>query len=412
LTISKILESRPKIFSTTSKKGRVLKLKGLPINLNTYGAAEIMTNEHFQGFNMPDFEKIYLSESMAFFTDGSSLGMKEFLVDEHRGAVSDTPVLTLDGTEFYLSVKGIGSTTNPFSHQLFGPSEMSALLKDSVLKERIEDSDWKAPRYITGESCLRGSPYGGQGLEHATVSMKVSEMADLTSIHGFRIAPLVKIVVFPENLESRIKQLYWYRKFRGRIVQETRLVPSNIRIYFHSGSTIGGNIGSIFDLFGIDTDDKALRFLENFVKSGIAYLTLFVRTITRNEDGTYSGFDFYDVWLDKDAVLAPDGTIYFVDLEGLEWITIPKHRIQEKIHDQIYRSLYEFMYAYEQIERERSKRFGNTPDRKIQFEYLLKQALVDDEVVLLKREGESLELVIGNILGDESITEKFPIIDW
>jgi hypothetical protein len=37
---------------------------------------------------------------------------------------------------------------------------------------------------------------------------------------------------------------------------------------------------------------------------------------------------------------------------------------------------------------------------------------VDDEVVRLKREGESLELVVGNILGDESITEKFPIIDW
>jgi len=409
--ISKILESRPKIFSTTSTKGG-MKLKGLPINLNMYGAAEIMTNEHFQGFNMPDFEKIYLSESMAPFTDGSSLGTKEFLVDEHRGAVSDTPVLTLDGTEFYLSVKGIGSTTNPFSHQLFGPSEMSALLKDSVLKERIENSDWKAPRYITGELCLRGSPYGGQGLQHATGSMKVSEMTDLTSIHGFRIAPLVKIVVFPESLESRIKQLYWYRKFRGRIVQETRLVPSNIRIYFHSGSTIGGNIDDIFDLFGIDTDDKALKFLENFVKSGIAYLTLFVRTTTRNEDGTYSGFDFYDVWLDKDAVLAPDGTIYFVDLEGLEWITIPKNRVQEKIHDQIYRSLYEFLYAYEQIERERSKRFGNTPDRKIQFECLLKQALVDDEVVRLKREGESLELVVGNILGDKNITEKFPIIDW
>jgi len=389
-----------------------MKLKGLPINLNMYGVAEIITNEHFQGFNMPDFEKIYLSESMAPFTDGSSLGMKELLVDEHRGAISDTPVLTLDGTEFYLSVKGIGSTTNPFSHQLFEPSEMSGLLKDSGVRGRIENSDSRAPRYITGELCLRGSPYGGQGLEHATVSMRVSEMADLTSIHGFRIAPLVKIVVFPQNLENRIKQLYWYRKFRGRIVQETRLVPSNIRIYFHSGSTIGGNIGSIFDLFGIDTDDKALRFLDNFVKSGIAYLTLFVRTITKNQDETYSGFDFYDVWLDKDAVLAPDGTIYFVDLEGLEWITISKTRIHEKIHDQIYRSLYEFMYAYEQIERERSKRFGNTPDRKIQFEYLLKQALADDDVVRLKREGESLELVVGNILGDESIIENFPIIDW
>jgi len=118
-------------------KGGGLKLKGLPINLNMYGAAEIMTNEHFQGFNMPDFEKIYLSESMAPFTDGSSLGMKALLVDEHRGANSDTPVLTLDGTEFYLSVKGIGSTTNPFSHQRFGPCDMFALCKYSVLKERM-----------------------------------------------------------------------------------------------------------------------------------------------------------------------------------------------------------------------------------------------------------------------------------
>ena len=412
MTISKILESRPKIVPTTATKNGVLKLKGLPISLNMYRAAEIITNKHFQGFNIPDFEKIYLSESMAPLTDGPSLGMKEFLVDENRGAISNSPAVTLDGTEFYLSVKGIGSTTNPFSHQLFGPSEMSNLLKDSALKAKIENTDWTAPRYITGELCLRGSPYGGQGLQHATVSMKVSEMADLTSIHGFRIAPLVKIVFLPENIENNIKQLYWYRKFRGRIVQETRLVPSNIRIYFHSGSTIGGNIGSIFDLFGIDSDERALGFLENFVKSGIAYLTLFVRSMTRNQDGTYSGLDFYDVWLDKDAVLAPDGTIYFVDLEGLEWITVPKSRVQEKVHDQIYRSLYEFMYAYEQIDRERSKRFGNTPDRKVQFEYLLKQALADDEAVRLKREGESLELVIGNILGDESIVEKFPIIDW
>src|SRR6266852_9634751 len=152
-----------------------------------------------------------------------------------------------------------------------------------------------------------------------------------------------------------------------------QLFPSNIRIYFHSGSTIGGNIGSIFDLFGIDTDDKALRFLENFVKSGIAYLTLFVRTIAQNQDGTYSGYDFYDVWLDKDAVLAPDGTIYFVDLEGLEWITVGREKVREKIDDQIYRSLYEFIYAYEQIERERVARFGALTDRKIQFEYLLKE---------------------------------------
>ncbi|HVH15862.1 MAG TPA: hypothetical protein VNA15_09125 [Candidatus Angelobacter sp.] len=413
MTISKTLESRPTIHSTTSmKSGPTIRLRGLPINLNMHDAAEIMTNKHLKEFSMPDFEKIYLSESMAPLANSPSIGVKEFLVDDHRGAVSNTPALTIDGTEFYLSVKGIGSTTNPFSHQLFGPTEMSQMLKHSELRERIANSTWDTPRYITGELWLRGSPYGGQGLQHATVSMKVSEMADLTSIHGFRIAPLVKIVFLPDDIENNIKQLYWYRRFRGKIVQETRLVPSNIRIYFHSGSTIGGHVDSVFDLFGIDTDEKALRFLQNFVKSGIAYLTLFVRTITQNPDGTYNGYDFYDVWLDKDAVLAPDGTIYFVDLEGLEWITLTKDRIQEKIHDQIYRSLYEFMYAYEQIERERSKRFGNTSDRKIQFEHILKQALAHDEVVRPTREGESLELIVGNILGDESILGKFPIIDW
>jgi hypothetical protein len=389
-----------------------VKLKGLPLNLNMYETFEVLTNKHFQEFKMPEFERIYLSESMRPFTDLSPSGAKEFIVDDNRGAVSASPSLTLDGTDFYLSVKGVGSTTSPFSPQLLGKAEICNLLKDSRLKDRIVNSEEGAPRYITGELWLRGSPYGGQGLQHANTSMRVSEMADLTSIHGFRVAPLVKIVLLPEALENQIKKLYWYRRFGGRIVQETRLIPSNVRIYFHSGSTVGGNIGSIFDLFGIDANHKALAFLKNFVKSGIAFLTLFTRSIKSNEDGTFSGLDFYDVWLDKDAVLAPDGTIYFVDLEGLEWITVGRNRIREKIDDQIYRSLYEFIYAYEQIERERVARFGDVTDRKVQFEYLLREALKNDEVIELAREGESLELVVGNVLGEQSIIGKFPIIDW
>jgi hypothetical protein len=389
-----------------------MKLKGLPLNLNVYETSEMLTNKHFQEFKMPEFERIYIPESMRPFTDITPLGTKEFIVDDNRGAVSTLPSLKMDGTDFHLSVKGIGSTTNPFSHQLLGKAEICNLLKDSRLKDRIVNSEERAPRYITGELWLRGSPYGGQGLQHATTSMRVSEMADLTSIHGFRVAPLVKIVFLPEGLENEIKKIYWYRRFAGRMVQETRLVPSNVRIYFHSRSTVGGNISSIFDLFGIDENDKALEFLKNFVKSGIAFLTLFTRSIKSNEDGTFSGLDFYDVWLDKDAVLAPDGTIYFIDLEGLEWITVGEKKIQEKIDDQIYRSLYEFMYAYEQIERERSARFGIMTDRKVQFEYLLREALIDDEVIDLAREGESLELIVGNNLGEQRLIKKFPIIDW
>jgi hypothetical protein len=387
-------------------------MKGLPLNLNMFEAPETLTNRHFQEFKMSEFERVYLPESMSPFTDLVPLGTKEFIADDNRGAVSNSPYLEIDGTDFYLSIKGTGSTTNPFSHQLLGKTEICNLLKDPALKERIVNSEESAPRYLTGELWLRGSPYGGQGLQHATTSMRVSEMADVTSIHGFRVAPLVKIVFLPESLESEIKKIFWYRRFRGRIVQETRIVPSNVRIYFHSGSTVGGNISSIFDLFGIDENDKALEFLRNFVRSGIAFLTLFTRSVKSNEDGTFSGLDFYDVWLDKDAVIAPDGTIYFVDLEGLEWITLEKEKVLEKIDDQIYRSLYEFIYAYEQIERERAARFGDVTDRRVQFEYLLRDALKDDEVIGFSRDGGSLELVIGNVLDERSIIGKFPIIDW
>ena len=388
-----------------------MKLKGLPLNLNSYEATQTLTNKHFQQFRNTEFERFYLPESMRPFSDLNPVGTKEFIVDDNRGAVSALPTVKMDCTDFYLSVKGIGSTTNPFSTQSLGKGEICNLLKDSALKDKIVNSEGIAPRYLTGELWLRGSPYGGQGLEHATTSLRVSEMADLTSIHGFRVAPIVKIVFLPEALESEIKKIYWYRRFRGRMVQELRLVPSNVRIYFHSGSTVGGNIGSIFNLFGIDTNDKAVNFLKNFIRSGIAYLTLFPRTIIGNENGTFSGLDFYDVWLDKDAVLAPDGTIYFVDLEGLEWVTVEEKKISEKIEDQIFRSLYEFMYAYEQIERERKARFGDMYERKEQFEYLLKEALKDDEVVDLANEGQSLKLVIGNILGEHRLTKEFPILD-
>lgn len=361
---------------------------------------------------MPEFERFYLPESMRLFTEQRPLDKKEFLVDDNRGAISKTPSTLIDGTDFYLSVKGIGSTTHPFSQQPLSNAEINSLFRNPALDDRIEGSAETVPRYITGELWLRGSPYGGQGLRHATTSMNVSDVADLTSIHGFRVAPLVKIVFLPETLEKQIKKIFWYRRFNGRMVQETRLVPSNVRIYFHSGSTIGANIHSIFDLFSLNSNDKALGFLKNFVKSGIAFLTLFTRSIEKNQDGTYSGLDFYDVWLDKDAVLAPDGTIFFVDLEGLEWITIRKEKVQEKIDDQIYRSLYEFLYAYEQIERERVARFGDMTDRKVQFEYLLREALKDDEIIDLARDERCLQLIIGNILDDLNITGSFPIIDW
>ena len=401
-----------------------LNLRGMPISLNVYDGAATITNRYFTRFRMPEFERLYLPDSVKPFSDAVPLGTKELLIDDNRSAVGKQPYMTIDGVDFYFSVKGIGSTTSPFSRQLFKKEEICGLLKSGTTKDRITNAmekEMKFPRYLTGELWSRGCPYGSQGLEFASIAMKATEMSDTstTSIHGFRIAPLVKIVKLPEAIQREVTQVYWYRRFKQVMVQETRLIPSNIRIYFHSDWTIGDDTGELFDFFLIDNNDKAMNFLENFVKSGIAILTLFVRSMNDNGNGTYSGLDFYDVWLDKDAVLAPDGTIFWADLEGLQAITIGgrdrddlEFNIEEKLEHQIYRSLYEFMYAYEQIERERVRRFGHVTDRKTQFEYLLKDALKDDEVVGLRRGQDSLELVIGNILGEERLTKSFTILDW
>jgi hypothetical protein len=407
----------------TVKPARI-KLRGVPITLNVYEGAGTITNKYFGSFQMPEFEKIYLPDSVKPFTDVDSAATKELLIDDNRSAVSRESCIAIDGTDFYFSVKGIGSTTSPFSRQLFKSEEICSLLKNNGIRERIKNAkekQTKFPRYLTGELWSRGCPYGSQGLEFASIAMKATEMSDAsaTSIHGFRIAPLVKIVKLPEALQKEVTQVYWYRRFKQQMVQETRLLPSNVRIYFHSDWTIGDDTGELFDFFHIDSNDKAMDFLKNFVKSGIAILTLFVRSMSDNGNGTYSGLDFYDVWLDKDAVLAPDGTIFWADLEGLQAITVGgkdraelEFNIEENMEHQIYRSLYEFMYAYEQIERERIRRFGHTTDRKVQFEYLLRDALKDDEVVALHRSSDSLELVIGNILGEKALTKRFTILDW
>src|ERR1700674_767829 len=110
----------------------------MPIKLNVYESAGTITNKYFQSFRMPEFERMYLPDSIRPFTEADPIGTKELLIDDNRSAVSREPYVTIDGTDFYFSVKGIGSTTSPFSRQLFKKEEISSLLKKSSgVRERI-----------------------------------------------------------------------------------------------------------------------------------------------------------------------------------------------------------------------------------------------------------------------------------
>ena len=389
-----------------------MRLAGFPLQLASY-PAETITNRQFAGLDLGQMDRFYLPPPITQLMEETPLGTQEFIEDDNRGAILPEPVATLDGQEFYLSVKGIGSTLDPYSWRPLDRSYGAELSDDPAVAHRLRQGASSASdRIITGELWLRGSPYGGQGLEHATTAMRVSEMANLTTIGGFLIAPVLKISLLPIRLEEQLRHIHWYRKYEGRMVQELRLVPSNVRIYFHAKSTVGNSIRLVFDQFGLTTNDQAVRFETNFVRSSVAMLTLFARTLTLDPRGRkYSGLDFHDVWLDKDAVVAPNGSAYFVDLEGIAPVSVEKEEVREKIEDQIYRSLYEMMFAYEQIEGERSRRFGTDGSRKHHFDGILREALLDDPIVAVQSAGPNTELLIRNKCQEDSLFMRFRAVE-
>ncbi len=392
---------------------RTLRLVGHPLILSAY-RAETVTNRQFQQFDLSSWDRYFLPPLMTLLADTTELSRVEAIEDDNRSAVLPQSVVTLDGLPYYLSVKGIGSAIDPFSLRRLDRGYASELTDDQDVRERLRsDTGDRLGGLVTGELWLRGSPYGGQGLPHAMNALRVSERADLTNIEGFRIAPVVKIAFLPEALEARIRSFHWYRKYRDRIVQELRLVPSNVRIYFHSRTTLGNNPEQVFDQFSVDTKAKAHEFEINFVRSGMALLTLFARTLAPQATNfRFSGLDFEDVWLDKDAILAPDGTVFFVDLEGIEEVSVEQGGVREKIEDQIFRSLYEFMFAYEQLEMESARRFGKLGSRKRHFESIVIEALQNDPFLRVRRDAHSLVLRVQNRMKVESLYYEFPLVDF
>jgi hypothetical protein len=383
---------------------------GPAVRLLEFRAATV-TNGQFSGHDLSAWDRCFLAPPMAALLDAEPLATRDFVEDDNRSAIDPTPAATFDGQPFFLSVKGVGSTIDPFAHRPLDPTRAAALSDDPETRRRLEGPVGPGG-IITGELWLRGSPYGGQGLPHALTALRVSERALLTDLNGFRIAPVVKVALLPPELESRLRSLYWYRRYRDRFVQELRLVPSNVRFYFHGRTTVGSDVGQVFDLFGIDSPAKAHRFQTNFVRSGIALLTLFARTMEYDAaKDRYAGLDFWDVWLDKDGVIAPDGTVYFVDLEGIDTARVDAVDVAEKLDDQVFRSLYEFMFAYEQIDGERARRFGEVGSRRRRFEALLGEALRDDRFVRLRPEGRSVVLELRDRRRDERLNYTFPLVD-
>jgi hypothetical protein len=151
---------------------------------------------------------------------------------------------------------------------------------------------------------------------------------------------------------------YWYRRQPGAFLQEQRLVPSNVRLYHEAVFTLGTSSFKVLEAFGVRTPEAADRFIENYIATGVAALTVYVRTLRKTSWG-FRGLDYRDVYLDKDAVIAPDGRLHFVDIEALDWVLggadVP---IEERVREQFNYNFYEFMYGLDLLLRARERMAG------------------------------------------------------
>ncbi|MGA7922407.1 MAG: hypothetical protein WCA77_00300 [Thermoplasmata archaeon] len=135
-----------------------MRLAGMPLELASY-RAETLTNQQFRGFDLAGMDFFYLPTALAPLMDAPPVELKQFIEDDNRGAIWPEPVATLDGQPFYLSVKGVGSTLDPYSWRPLDRGYARELVTDPSLRARFggPPSDG-ADRLITGELWLRGRP--------------------------------------------------------------------------------------------------------------------------------------------------------------------------------------------------------------------------------------------------------------
>jgi hypothetical protein len=290
--------------------------------------------------------------------------------DGNRAAILPDVHVVVDGRTFFASVKGVGALA-----PLYGASP-------------IDDGPiTAAPRAFYGESWMGEAPYGGQGEAGARFAIEVTDMA----IEGFAVCPVTDVVAIPE--QAMAKDRFWYRRHRGAVLQEHRLVPSDVRLFHSSLRALGRDTAGALAALGV-SDVRALdAFLDRYLASGIAALTLFART-ARSAGALFEGLDYDDAWLDKDSIVAPDGTLFFADLEALEWKLARDARVIER---QVHRNQYELFYGLDAMLDVRDA-WTESPDdpaaRRASVITRIELALAGDRTASARVTADGLDLVV------------------
>jgi len=330
------------------------------------------------------------------------------LRDENRNAIIPHLNKEFDGKLFYLSVKGCGAQEDMFFGGKLTADKLKAACRDPSYFHLLKNIKSNSG-FIMGESWMGESPYGAQGYINGFDELNFSSIGNLDSINGAHLCPAIGLVQLPKNIEKVAKKFFWCRAYDNHFYQVIRLVPSNIRLYFESTQVIA-NPKSIFSLFEINSVEKAESFELNFIKSGIALLTLYARS-AKIEGKQISGIIYKDVWFDKDCVVAPDGIIHFADIEGFIWKNSSQEEYDKTIKEEWQKLVFEFLYALIKIDSYRHTLNERNLEWKIQREelaLLIHHALNKDIFTYAENRNNNLLIIIE---GDSLPSVEIPLIE-
>jgi len=288
------------------------------------------------------------------------------------------------------------------------PAKLKSACRDKSLIPKVEQLS-TGVGFILAESWMGESPYGAQGYINAFDELKFSKIAKYDSINGAHICPVIGVVQLPKFIEETARKFFWCRTYDKHFYQELRLIPSNVRLYFESSHTLI-NPSSIFNLFDIDSSELLEKFELNFIKSGIALLSLFIRS-AKYVDNQISGIIYQDVWLDKDCVVAPDGIIHFADLEGFIWKTVLKDKFIETQKGEWQKLIFEFLFALIKIDSYRHKLEGrNFPwsKQRVELSLLIELALDNDIYAFPEFRNNNLYIILE---GPSMPSVEIPLIE-
>lgn len=287
------------------------------------------------------------------------------LADGNRAAILPDLRVEHAGRSWLVSVKGVGALM-----PLFG--------------------DEAGPRRVHGESWMGEAPFGAQGQSGAATAIEITSLWLAGGLGGAAICPVTSVVAIPERAIDRAS--FWYRRHRGPVLAEQRLVPSDVRVFHGGARTLGRDPHGALDALGVRDVAALDAFVDRYLASGLALLTLAARS-AREREGRLEGLDFDDAWLDKDAVVAIDGTLHFADLETLEWRPLTPERITR----QIGRNHYELFATLDLLLDVRDAWTGTAPDRRLRRESVIVRAelaLAADRCVETRTCDEGLDLVV------------------